>query len=148
MIKTFIFSISFSRPKRYCFNKIDSSQKQLNIQNSDKKYSKKQEQFDNQMLKLIEYQKSREEEDRNYNCEIQKKLLEKSKKNELENKKFLENFMHQMQQLEKQRTDQYLKDVERRVKLEQEKERQFRQMMFEEHRKKEEYFEKMLSQIK
>ena len=100
------------------------------------------------MLKLIEYQKSREEEDRNYNCEIQKKLLEKSKKNELENKKFLENFMHQMQQLEKQRTDQYLKDVERRVKLEQEKERQFRQIMFEEHRKKEEYFEKMLSQIK
>ena len=50
------------------------------------------------MLKLIEYQKSREEEDRNYNCEIQKKLLEKSKKNELENKKFLENFMDQMQQ--------------------------------------------------
>ena len=126
-------------------NKIDI------LQNSNKNASKEQNEFNNSFREYLEYQKSKEEEDRKKDREIQKQLLEQNRKTQLENSKLLTNVFEKMQKLEQERLEQDKKDRERREKLEREarkKEEEFREKMYEQQKKKEEYFEKMLSQIR
>ena len=114
-------------------------------------YLKEQNEFNNSFREYLEYQKSKEEEDRKKDREIRKELLEQTRKTQLENSKLLTNVFENMQKFQQERLEQDKKDRERREKLEREarkKEEEFRVKMYEQQKKKEEYFEKMLSQIR